>query len=108
MLIDMQAAGAGPLAMAFMMTRKIVFSQDEIKGQRKAARHMLEKHVEPKHVIQATQELMAAKDKRGNPLTIVDLFSIMDTAVAIANPAPVQADSRTALPSFVDGKPVVK
>lgn len=84
-LIEQGCAGGGALAYAFMVTRKIILSDSKAKGQRKAAREMLEMKVKPEHVVKATKQLMESMDKRGNPLTVVDLFSVQDTAIAIAN-----------------------
>lgn len=81
-LIDMGCAGAGDLALAFMLERKILIPEGKIKGNRKAAREMLQMHVEPNHVRQAVIQLIAKN------LTVTDLFSISKTAIALANPAP--------------------
>lgn len=107
-LIDMQAAGTGPLALAFMLTREIIFTNEQVKGQRKAARELLVAGVLPKHVVQATKDLMGAVDRRGKPFVVVDLFSIKDIAISLAHPAPEQGpvDTRKPLPVFRDGKPV--
>ena len=88
-LVNFQCAGAGDLAYAFMVTRNILLSdaKGKISGYRKAAREMLEMKVKPEHVTAATKQLMEARDKRGNPLTVVDLFSIRDTAISLAHSA---------------------
>lgn len=77
--MDMGAAGAGALAFAFMAARNIVIPEGKIKGNRKAAREMLEMHVKPEHVRQATLELV---DKG---MTVTDLFSVSKTAIDLAN-----------------------
>jgi hypothetical protein len=83
-LIEMQCPGGGPLALAFMVARKIIFPESKIKGQRKAARDLLSQGVRPEHVQQAVQELTAKS------MTVVDLFSVTRTAVSIAHPPEAQ------------------
>jgi len=78
-LIDMQCSGGGALAEAFMLERKIIIPDAKIKGNRKAAREMLEMGVKPEHVKQAVVELV----KKG--MTVIDLFSISKTAIDLAN-----------------------
>jgi hypothetical protein len=80
-LMDMGCAGAGALALTFMTTRRIIIPEDKIKGNRKAAREMLQMHVKPQHVRQATLDLIEKQ------MTITDLFSVSKTAIALANPA---------------------
>lgn len=87
-LIDFQSAGAGALAYAFMVARGILLSEDGVKKHRKAAAEMLKMKVTPEHVTAATKQLMSARDRNGNPITIVDLMSIKNTAIGLANPAP--------------------
>ena len=77
-LIDMGCPGAGELAFAFMDVRGIVFPNSKVKGQRKAAREMLEMGVRPEHVREATKQLL---DKQ---LTVVDLFGVSKTAINLA------------------------
>lgn len=79
-LIEMQCPGGGPLALAFMVARKIIFPESKIKGQRKAARELLRQGVRPEHVQQAVYDLVEKN------MTIVDLFSVTKTAVSIAHP----------------------
>lgn len=66
------------LVMAFQDTRGIIFSQSEVKGQRKQARYLLEKGVNAEHVRMAVHQLMKIK------YTCVDLFSIQSNAVDLA------------------------
>lgn len=87
-LIEQGCVGGGELAYAFMVTRGLIFIPSKAKGQRKAAREMLEAKVKAIHVVEATRKLMQATDRRGDPLTVVDLFSVCDTAIAIANQPP--------------------
>lgn len=84
-LIEQGCAGGGELAYAFMVARQIILPESKAKGQRKAAREMLEMKVKATHVVEATKQLMQAKDKKGNPLTCVDLFSISNVAIGLAN-----------------------
>lgn len=84
-LIDMQCLGGGALALAFMEARGIIFHQSKIKGQRKAARSLLEQGVKPEHVTQAVALLSHLPG-------IVDLFSVQRVAVGLAHPAPDQVD----------------
>lgn len=81
-LIDMGAAGTGPLALAFMLERKILIPHAKVKGNRKAAREMMEMKVKPDHVRDAVRQLVS------NNMTVVDLFGVSKTAIALANPAP--------------------
>ena len=78
-LMDFQCPGAGKLAEAFMLARRIIIPQNKVKGNRKAAREMIEQGVRPEHVTQATEELI---NKR---MTVVDLFSVSKTAIDLAN-----------------------
>lgn len=73
-------SGAGyDLAYAFMTARNIVIPQSKVKGNRKAAREMLEMGVSPAHVKQAVEQLMTKN------MTVVDLFSVSKTAIDLAN-----------------------
>lgn len=81
-LIDFQCAGAGDLALAFMRERRILIPQSRAKGNRKAAREMLEMGVKPEHVTEATHLLI------GRNMTVTDLFSVVRTAIDIANKPP--------------------
>jgi hypothetical protein len=88
-LIDFQCPGAGVLAEAFMIARRLVIPSAKVKGNRKAAREMLDLGVQAQHVTQATEFLMKKN------LTVVDLFSVSKTAIDLANrngskPLPVQ------------------
>lgn len=78
-LINFQCPGAGPLAETFMLARRIIIPQSKAKGNRKAAREMLDQNVKPEHVSKATTELM----EKG--MTVVDLFSVSKTAIDLAN-----------------------
>jgi len=93
-LIEQGCAGGGELAYAFMVTRRIVLLPFDAKGQRKAAREMLEAKVKANHVVEATKQLMESRDKRGKPLTVVNLFSVRDTAIGIANQPPAVTSDR--------------
>lgn len=68
------------LALTFMRERNIIIPKSKIKGNRKAAREMIEMHVEPEHIVQAVKELTE------NNMTCVDLFSVSKTAIGLANP----------------------
>jgi hypothetical protein len=72
------------LAYAFQVSRWIIIPNDKVKGQRKAVKEMLEMHVKPEHVEQAVKDLTAKS------MTITDLYSVSKTAIALANPAPVE------------------
>lgn len=92
-LIDMQCRDGGPLALAFMLARGIIFSENKIKGQRKAALEMLSAQpnsVKPDHVTLAVEKLVAAN------MTCTDLFSVVRTAIDLANPAPASSNERIA------------
>lgn len=78
-LLDMGCHGGGELALAFMLTRKILIPESKIKGNRKAAREMLQMGVKSIHVIQAVEDLT----RKG--MTITDLFSVSKTAIDLAN-----------------------
>lgn len=78
-LLNTGCIGGGALAEAFMMARQIVIPDSKIKGNRKAAREMLEMGVRPEHVTQAVKELTASG------MTIVDLFSVSKTAIDLAH-----------------------
>lgn len=77
--LDFQCQGAGSLGYAFMTTRRLLIPASRIKGNKKAAREMLEMGVKPEHVIEATRQLV----EKG--MTVTDLFSISKTAIDIAN-----------------------
>jgi hypothetical protein len=91
-LIDMQCAGAGALALAFMEAREIIFTESQVKGQRRAARMLLEQGVKPEHVSQAVDMLAG--------LTCVDLYSVSKTAVGLAHPAPGADDGPVAAETY--------
>lgn len=77
------------LAIAFMKTRDIVIPIENAKGNRKVAKSLVKQGVTPAMVVDATIELLTKN------MTVVDLFSIQKTAVALANPAPGQGSSHT-------------
>lgn len=81
-MIDTGCPGAYELALAFMQAREIVLPIEKAKGQRKAAREMLQMGVRGEHVKQATESLI----EKG--MTIVDLFAVSKTAIDLANPKP--------------------
>jgi len=78
-LLDMGCKGGGDLAAEFMLSRWLIIPESKIKGNRKAAREMLEMGVKPEHVEQAVADLTA------KGMTITDLFSISKTAIDLAN-----------------------
>jgi biotin operon repressor len=80
-LVEMSCAGAGAIAEAFMLARRLLIPESKVKGNRKAAREMLEMGVKPEHVTQAVKDLTA------KGMTVTDLFSVSKTAVDIANKA---------------------
>jgi hypothetical protein len=69
------------LAFAFQDERKITFSSSDIKGQRKAAKILVEKKVKPDHIRQAVRKLQEIN------FTCVNLFSVQNVAIEIANPS---------------------
>lgn len=73
------------LALAFQQARQKVFTEDDVKGQRKAAKSMLQKGIKPAHVIEAVKKLL------GDDMTVTDLYSVIKTADNIANPPPEQS-----------------
>lgn len=81
------------LAYAFQVARQIVIPTDKVKGQRKAVKEMLEAKpnaVFPAHVVQAVKDLTAKN------MTVTDLYSVSKTAIALANPAPVEEKPKSA------------
>lgn len=103
--IDFQCAGAGELALAFMLTRNIHLpdESDKIKAHRKACREMLKQKVKGEHIKQAVRKLLD-----GN-MTVTDLFSVQRTAIDLANPAPQTEkndDQPKQFPKFINGVPV--
>lgn len=72
------------LAYAFMVTRNIIIPTNKAKGNRKAAREMVQMNVQPHHVVDAVNTMLEHKPK---PLTCVDLFSVSKIAIDLANPA---------------------
>lgn len=90
-LIETGCLGAGGLALAFMTARHLIIPESKIKGNRKAAREMLEMHVKPEHVKQATLELIA------KGMTVTDLFSVSKTAIDLANPSKPATTDRTGM-----------
>lgn len=73
------AQDAVALAVAFQAERGIVFPDSKIKGQRKAAKSLIQQGVKPEHVIEAVRKLVAAG------MTVTDLYSVEKTAVDLAN-----------------------
>ena len=99
--IDIGCAGAGALASAFMTARGIIIPDAKIKAQRKACREMLGMGVKSDHVTRAVNNLLAAG------MTVTDLFSVVKTAVDLANPAPNAAAAQPAkkeFPKLVNGR----
>ena len=73
------------LALAFQEERDIVFAHSDVSGQAKAAKSLIEKHINPEHVRLAVKKLMR------DGMTVADLFSVPKTAVDLANqPAAVK------------------
>jgi hypothetical protein len=70
---------AREIAMAFQTHRNITLPGSKVKGQRKAIKEMLEMNVNGAHVTQAVHQLMA------KGMTVADLFSVIKTAIDIAN-----------------------
>lgn len=73
------------LAYTFMKERDIVIPLENAKGNRKAAKSMVQQGVKPEHIALALEKLQG--------MTVVDLFGVQKTAVAIANPAPESDNS---------------
>lgn len=80
-LLDMACHGGGVLAEAFMIARLLIIPESKIKGNRKAAREMLDMGVKPEHVTQAV------KDLTSKGMTVTDLFSVTKTSIDLANKA---------------------
>lgn len=78
------ARRAFDIALEFMKARNVVIPEKKIKGQRAAVREMLEANITAQHIRAAVEKLIA------DGMTVVDLFSVQNTAFAIANPAPEQ------------------
>jgi hypothetical protein len=74
------------IAYTFMKTRGIIIPQSKIKGQRKAVKEMIEMKVNAASVEKAVNQLLAKN------MTVSDLYSVMKTAISIANPAPGKYD----------------
>jgi hypothetical protein len=68
------------LALAFQLARRLTFTQDQVKGQRKAARELVAQKVKPEHITSAVVELTQSG------MTVTDLYSVTKTAINIANP----------------------
>jgi len=83
------AEPAAALVLAFQVERGVVFTESQIKGQRKAAKALIEQKITPTLVTAAVKKLQAAG------MTVTDLYSITKTAIDLAN-AP--ADEYTGQP----------
>lgn len=70
---------ARAIALAFQEARGITLPTSKVKGQRKAVKEMIEMGVQPEHVRAATRQLT----EKG--MTVSDLFSIVKTAIDLAN-----------------------
>lgn len=70
---------ARAIALAFQEARGITLPTGKVKGQRKAVKEMIEMGVKPEHVRAATRQLT----EKG--MTVSDLFSIVKTAIDLAN-----------------------
>ena len=73
------------LVFAFQDARNITFTNEQVKGQRKAAVEMAKQNITPAHIRQAVRELLE------NNMTVTDLYSVRKTAINIANPPPTKA-----------------
>ena len=73
------AEPAAALALAFQVARGVVFTESQIKGQRKAAKSLIEQKITPALVAAAVKKLQAAG------MTVTDLYSITKTAIDLAN-----------------------
>ncbi len=73
------AEPAAALALAFQTARDITFTEGQIKGQRKAAKALIEQKITPALVTAAVKKLQAAG------MTVTDLYSITKTAIDLAN-----------------------
>lgn len=70
---------AARIALAFQSERNITLPEDKVKGQRKAVKEMLEMGVTGEIARQATRQLI------NKQMTVSDLFSIVRTAIDLAN-----------------------
>lgn len=75
------------IAYSFQRIRNIVFTESQIKGQRKAIRELLEAHITEEHVNAAVHILLSKN------FPVVDLFSVIRTARDVANPRPKKNQS---------------
>lgn len=75
---------ARKIALAFQEARNITLPESKVKSQRKAIAEMLEMGVKAEHVRLAVSQLL----KSG--MTVTDLFSVVKTAVNLANGVQVQ------------------
>lgn len=80
--MGVRANDAFELAFAFQDERKITFTNEQVKGQRKAVKFLLEKKITPEHVRQAVRKMADLN------FTCTTLFHIQTVADEIANPAP--------------------
>ncbi len=83
------AEPAAALALAFQTARGVVFTESQIKGQRKAAKALIEQKITPALVTAAVKKLLAAG------MTVTDLYSITKTAIDLANKNDVPKIGRT-------------
>ena len=83
------AEPAAALVLAFQVARGVVFTESQIKGQRRAAKALIQQKITPALVAAAVKKLQAAG------MTVTDLYSITKTAIDLAN-AP--ADEYTGQP----------
>lgn len=84
MTFGQKARRAFDIAFEFMKARDIVIPETKIKGQRKAVKDMLDMNITAQHVRAAVEKLI------NDGMTVVDLFSVSNTAYALANPTPEQ------------------
>lgn len=84
-LIDTGCNGAGALALAFMETRGMVFTNGEVKRERKIAREfLLPRNVTPDMVREATASYMDISFKDGGKMVLTSLASIKSKAIELA------------------------
>lgn len=73
------AEPAAALVLAFQVERGVIFTESQIKGQRKAAKALIEQKITPALVIESVKKLTKAG------MTVTDLYSITKTAIDLAN-----------------------
>lgn len=89
-------AEAYQIALTFQNTRGITMPESKVKGQRKAIKEMLEMGVKALHVKDATTTLIA------KGMTVTDLFSVIKTAIDLANKSDYKQDRPEYKPFIFD------